>query len=508
MAAPSLPFRYRLLRGLVRLIVRLFFREVAVQGRENVPADRGGLLVAWHPNGLIDPALILAEFPERIVFGARDGLLRWPLLGAMMRGLGTVPIYRAVDQEGMSAEARREANAQSLGALADEIAGGSFSALFPEGQSHDHPHLTDLRTGAARLYLLARERTPEGQPPPVIVPVGLHYEDKDVFRTDVLVAYHPPMELPADLTAEMDADSPADEDAEREQARRLTDAIEDALVRAVHPTADWTLHALMHRARSLMRAEGARRRGDKLGPESVVSRTIGFAQIWEGYRVRSETHPGEIEDLRRDITGYDRLMRRLGLADADLDHAPALGSPLLALITLGQLVAVYLLLPPLLVLGYAVNAPPYWLLKPVARAVAKTEKDAATIKLIGGFVLFPLAWITAGVLAALGAVRLAALLPDLPDTPVLVGLVVAVLSALGGVVALRYTELAKGTWRGVRVRLTRRRHPERLDALRDLRADLFDRFFALTPGLDIPTSLTRRPAPTTAAAPSQAERGG
>ena len=129
------PLLYRVLVGVVRFVLRVFFREIAVEGRANVPRDRGGLLVAWHPNGLIDPALILAHFPGQIVFGARDGLLRWPLIGWIMRRLGTVPIYRAADQEGMSAEDRRAANTRSLDALAVELADGSFAALSPRARA-------------------------------------------------------------------------------------------------------------------------------------------------------------------------------------------------------------------------------------------------------------------------------------------------------------------------------------------------------------------------------------
>ena len=478
-----LPFRYRFLRGVVRGIVRLFFREVAVAGRSNVPADRGGLLVAWHPNGLIDPALILATVPGRIVFGARDGLLRWPIVGPMMRGLGTVPIYRAADQEGMSPEQRRAANETSLGALADEIAGGSFSALFPEGVSHDQPHLAEIRSGAARLYLQACERTPPGQPPPVVIPVGLHYEDKDVFRTDVLVAYHPPLDLDA-----LHLDDPS---SEREAAERLTEAIQDALVRAVHPTASWELHALMHRARTLIAAEAAARRGERAAPDTVLSRATGFAQIWEGYRVRSETHPEKIEALREATTAYHDALRRLGMDDADLDRPPRLGSGVLVVGAVLQAVAVSLLLPPLLLVGFVVNAPPYWLLKPLAGLAAKAEKDAATVKIFGGLVLFPLAWITAGVLAARGVIRLGDSLPGLPEVPVVVGLVAALLSAIGGVAALFYSEIAVGAWRAVRSRVARWRHHHQLDDLRSRRADLHDRFLALAEGLTLPQSVVR-----------------
>ncbi len=150
-----LPRTYTAVRGVVRWMLRLFFREIAVEGREHIPTDRGGLLVAWHPNGVIDAGLMLAAFPGHVVFGARDGLLRWPILGNMMRAAGTVPIYRAQDQKGMTEAARREANQQSLDALAGAVAGGSYSALFPEGQSHDAPHVTPVKSGAARLFLRA-----------------------------------------------------------------------------------------------------------------------------------------------------------------------------------------------------------------------------------------------------------------------------------------------------------------------------------------------------------------
>ena len=177
------PVAYRVLVGTVRLAMRLFFREISCEGRERIPTDGAGLVVSWHPNGLIDPALILAYFPGKIVFGARHGLFAWPALGWLMRRVGTVPIYRAADRSRMGLEERRKANQASLDALARELASGSYSALFPEGLSHDQPHLAKLKTGAARLYYRARELTPVHESPPVIVPVGLHYDRKNVFRS-------------------------------------------------------------------------------------------------------------------------------------------------------------------------------------------------------------------------------------------------------------------------------------------------------------------------------------
>ena len=136
--------------GAVRRLIGLFFRRVQVSGVENVPQTGGGILVAWHPNGLLDPALIISCFPRRVVFGARHGLFKWPIVGALMKSLGTVPIFRASDMKGADEEARRAANRKSLDALAQSVCDGSFAALFPEGVSHDDPFPQELKSGAER----------------------------------------------------------------------------------------------------------------------------------------------------------------------------------------------------------------------------------------------------------------------------------------------------------------------------------------------------------------------
>jgi 1-acyl-sn-glycerol-3-phosphate acyltransferase len=158
----------------LRLIARAFFRRIEVTGLENVPETGGGLLISWHPNAMIDAGLILTQFPRRIVFGARHGLFEWPLLGRLMRHLGTVPIYRGQDQGAGRLDAERQAaNTQSLDALAREVADGSFAALFPEGISHDEPFPQELKTGAARLFYRACELTGVGSLKPVVIPIGL-----------------------------------------------------------------------------------------------------------------------------------------------------------------------------------------------------------------------------------------------------------------------------------------------------------------------------------------------
>lgn len=477
-----MPPAYRTVRGFIDRLLRLFFLEIAVEGLERLPKDRGGLFIAGHPNGLIDPALILVSFPGQVIFGARHGLFSWPLVGTLMRKLGVVPIYRASDVAGMPAAEKKAANERSLDALAHELARGSFSALFPEGVSHDDPYLAEVKTGAARLYYRARELRPEGSPPPAIVPVGLHYDRKNVFRSRVLVTFHPPEPLPPEL----DIDPGADEAAHRAAVKGLTALIEARLTQVTGATEDWETHYLIHRAGRLIRAEMEARAGGQHRDPDLVEARLAYERIWTGFQARRVSAPDRVRDLVGRTTRYDRCLRSLAMEDHELGAAPKVVSPWLVALFLLQVVAVYLLFPPILVVGFLVNAGPYWLLKAITRAVSGARKDEATVKMLGGAILFPLTWALAAVGALFVHHRVREWFPSIPDLPVLVVLTSLALSIVGGWLALVYSELAGETMRALRVRFLRRRRERLVEQLVRERAALCDGLMALGEGLDLP----------------------
>jgi 1-acyl-sn-glycerol-3-phosphate acyltransferase len=479
MRSVAYPWIQLLLRG----AVKAFFRRVEVGGTDNVPREGGGLVVSWHPNGLVDPGLILTQFPRPIVFGARHGLFKYPMLGVLLQEIGTVPIYRAIDMGASSPDARRKANRKSLEALAARVAEGSFSALFPEGVSHDEPGLQVLRSGAARLFYRARQLTPEGRPKPVVIMAGLHYDDKQMFRSNALVTFLSlslPEEL--DVTPEGDIDS----DEVRELGRKLTLHIETALRDVVHATDSWELHDLMHRTRRLVRAERARRAGADPGRTTIGERVLGFARVRAGYYDMLRREPDAVASMTKRVGDYDKDLRALGLEDYDLDRDPELPNSWLAALLGIQMLAVFLLLPPLVVVGYLVNLPTAGLLVLAAKAGAKKKKDKATVKLLLGTLLYPLTWILAGVGAAAAHHQLHVAFPSIPDTAALAGIAIALLGALGGAAALRYWRVARETARAVRVRLTRRRYRLSVARLRKERARLHDAVTQMVEGVDLP----------------------
>ncbi len=479
------PRAYRWIVAFFRLVFRLFFRSVQVSGLKHVPEAGGGLVVAWHPNGLIDPGLILTHLPRHVVFGARHGLFKMPVLGQLMRAIGTVPIYRRKDaKKGSDPEARKAANRGSLDAMARAVADGSYAALFPEGISHDRPDLQELKTGVASLYYRAVELLPEGEPLPAILPVGLHYDRKRFFGSNVLVAFHPPLELDPELSRLRSAAATPEE--RRERYRKLTGEIERALREAVYGTGSWELYHRMHRARKLVRAERAARAGALPEKPDMVERVLGFARFWTGYAERIRSHPQQVESLFDRIGKYDSQLKSLGLEDHELDVAPGPGSVRQALLLVLQAAFVYFFLPALLVIGYAVNLPTALLVLAIAKLTSRKGKEEASAKVIAGALAFPVTWVAVALAVSLGWGRLHAAYPAVPDAPILTGLLALLLSAAGGLVALHYWRLAGATARTIRVRFTRTRRAATIRRLKKERARIHDLVMQLSEGLELP----------------------
>jgi 1-acyl-sn-glycerol-3-phosphate acyltransferase len=152
---------------LFKLVLKTFFREVAVKGAENLPDSGPVIFTPNHPNALVDP-LLLFFFPPvyNIRFVAKAPLFKIPLLGWIMRKMHAIPVVRKFEADGkVDYKAFFSACVDSLGA-------GSSIAIFPEGASLPQPHMATMRTGAARLFFMAREKNIDVR----IVPVGLNYE--------------------------------------------------------------------------------------------------------------------------------------------------------------------------------------------------------------------------------------------------------------------------------------------------------------------------------------------
>jgi 1-acyl-sn-glycerol-3-phosphate acyltransferase len=122
-------------------LFRVLFSYECV-GEETIPAQGPAVVAANHPSYL-DPVLLSLQVARPIHFMAWDALFRVPLLGALMRLFGAIPVNVRPGQ-GRDAYARAKA-------LVDA---GAVVGIFPEGKRSRSGWMEPaLREGAARLAL-------------------------------------------------------------------------------------------------------------------------------------------------------------------------------------------------------------------------------------------------------------------------------------------------------------------------------------------------------------------
>ena len=84
------------------VLLRLFFRDVEVVGRERIPRGVPLLLVANHVNSLIDPILVMGYLGVRPRILAKSTLWRHPVVAPLLMLAGAVPVYRRQDDADVS----------------------------------------------------------------------------------------------------------------------------------------------------------------------------------------------------------------------------------------------------------------------------------------------------------------------------------------------------------------------------------------------------------------------
>lgn len=358
----------RVVLRLLRALVRLFYRRIETSSLAGVPGEGPVLLIANHPNGLVDPMLVLAVLPRPVVFVAKSTLWKIPVLGRLLDLLGCVPVIRKKEAAGEISSKGEERNRASFERLAGELTRGGCVLIFPEGRSHSDPHLSELHTGAARILLLLKSS-------PIVVPVGFWFTKKEEFRSDVLLRFGAPVEPPAVPGVES-----------------WTEAMGKALEAVTLNANDWKDHELAAAVDALY--------GAKIGKEFLEGEEDD-ARLGTSLRVRQrllsaraslvESHPDDVSAVSRRALALDRLLKKISLSPSALDDPPPIRTILWYTL---KALAVILLGFPVAVLGVAAWWVPYRLTGVVADRLpgAATERDQiALYKLVAGVVLFPLA---------------------------------------------------------------------------------------------------------------------
>ncbi len=268
------------------LAVRAYYRVTIAGAR--VPSEGPVLLVANHNNSLVDPALVVVAADRSVRFLAKAPLFRDKLIGWLVRGVGSVPVYRQQDDPTKVSQ-----NLDSFRDVHAVLAAGDAVGIFPEGVSHSSSQLAPLKTGAARVAIGAGQRIGRDFP---IVAMGLVFRDRDRFRSEAHVIIAEPFRWDDLLVKGVE---------NREGVRTLTKRIEQMMRAVTLNLEQWEDEPLVRAAEQVWSAEQEVRTGDaaaevlrlRVTTEALHALRRGGDDEWRAVAADLQRHVDELRDL-------------------------------------------------------------------------------------------------------------------------------------------------------------------------------------------------------------------
>lgn len=175
---------YSLLQIWVKLGLNIYFRDIQVVGKENVPRNAPVLFAVNHPNTVLDALLTTCFGPRRPWFMTRGDVFNNKFLARIFRVMRMLPIYR--ERDGAT---QVKNNAEVFSLCSRILAKGGSVIMFPEGSHNREWRIRDLRRGLARIAQDSVQLNPEL----LVVPVGLTYFDPALPFSDVLIQFGEPI---------------------------------------------------------------------------------------------------------------------------------------------------------------------------------------------------------------------------------------------------------------------------------------------------------------------------
>lgn len=391
------------------------------------------LLIANHPNGIIDAVVIYVTAGQTLRVVAKSTLWNEPILRPFLKFAGAVPILRVQDQEEIAKGLHESAmkvttNQEAMGLVARALCKHSC-VIFPEGRSHEDPAMSQFKTGGTRMLLSAatlfeREHGKKDTKLKVasklrsaldfgFQPVGLYFEDKTRFRSRAVVHYGRRVAL-RDIISEDDVAKLRDNPMDNDVVHKITDAMAKSLRELLPEAPDRQTLQLIRRIAALLVGKQRKVRvADVYNWEIAVKRVVSTLTSGASERYG---------DLILQVQNYFQKLETLDVPDTMVRYlARSKDFPWSAIIQRGLWYwGMSLLASPLIILGIVAYWPMLALTGIVARKLAIDGTEEATYKFIAG-VLFSsvftalysalIAWVLSGTVNVIVVVLAAILLP-------------------------------------------------------------------------------------------------
>lgn len=366
---------YSVARVAFHAAVSVYFRRIEVRNAERVPRTGPVLIVANHPAGLTDAVVLATQLERHVHFLAMSPLFRPWIRGVLMRAIGALPVYRQRDDP-----SQMHLNDDTFKACHELFDRGGVVLIFPEGHSDEVRRVLQLKTGAARLAIGQSQRGgPAG--PLTLVPVGLYFEDRTRFRSEIILSIGEP--IPLEPHVARAASEP------REAVQALTQLIQARIESLIQVIPEREMEGLVLELEKLYLPE-LQARGD---PRHALELKRRVAACVDFFR---RTDPERVVAVARQMKHYLRTLHVLHLHDAAVREIEARGD--WRRTHLRRCALALAGLPPAAV-GAALHWFPYEACSRAASRFAPHPTSISSAHIVAGLAVFPAWW---SLLAAAG----------------------------------------------------------------------------------------------------------
>ncbi|MGB0933125.1 MAG: 1-acyl-sn-glycerol-3-phosphate acyltransferase [Lishizhenia sp.] len=172
---------YKLLKFLVGIGLKLYYKEIKVNGKHFLNTDKPLIIIANHPNTLMDAWVIGMLCNQPIHFMAKATLFNSSFKLKLLRSLNMIPINRA--GEGRMKGVNNESSFIECFKVLEQ---NKTLVIFPEGTSYQERVLRKLKSGTARIALEAELKN-NSELDLNIIALGLNYSQPEKFRSNILI---------------------------------------------------------------------------------------------------------------------------------------------------------------------------------------------------------------------------------------------------------------------------------------------------------------------------------
>jgi 1-acyl-sn-glycerol-3-phosphate acyltransferase len=360
---------------LFQRIARIYFRDIELAGAVPHPSTGGRLFAANHVNALVDPILVLTQAPCRISPVAKSTLWKIPGLKWLLEAADAVPIVRRRDVP----EKSENDNEAVFARVAGHLVGGGNILIFPEGSSHNEPHLLSLRTGAGRMLTRAHAEATskeDARSELTFQAVALEFDERDIFRSRALLLFGPVRRV---------ADVPR-----TDLAKEITEVIRDDLSELLVEGATWEERILVVRVAEMFAKDA--------GDTSLTNLNQIGRRIEDARRALSAAAPGEVEAIETRLRTYLHRLEQEETSDEVIARVARGTSSGLEADRVARAAAMIATVP-LALFAVVLYWLPYQLPRFATRKLKGDPDIASTYKLGVGLLVFP-AWAGAAITLA------------------------------------------------------------------------------------------------------------